>query len=263
VCLSDTKGTSTWKMDGVFRLLIDLEKGKSWSIIYKKIHYQPEQIPGLSKMTIAAHSPEFLIYKQEVEALIPYLPVIYLCHREGQDYQYLMEDLANDYQKVSTTSAIKQTVLELPNLYRSLQIWSRSLSSVRLMRFDQNFSRVFENYARQTLEYLARNRHFQAQEILQSWTKLAQRLTSPDLHPPHLLRPIHGDFNRSNIFSHRQTALKMKVIDWEWCGIGPPHLDLAALLRTVDVSFENEALNCFIRQHPGLNQQEHGSISVL
>lgn len=262
VCLSGTKGASTWKMDGVFRLLLDLESGKSWSIIYKKTRYQPDQIPGLSKLTVAARSPEFLIYKQDIEVLATYLPAIYLCHREipGQDYQYLMEDLANEYQKVSTLSTIKQTVLNMPKLHQTLQIWSKSFSDLHLMHFDQNFSRIFEGYARQTLEYLARNRQPQAQEILKNWTKLAQLLTNPELHPVHMLRPIHGDFNRSNIFSHRQIPLKMKVFDWEWCGIGPPHLDLAALLRTVDISFENEALHCFIRQHPGLNDQEHTRI---
>jgi thiamine kinase-like enzyme len=49
----------------------------------------------------------------------------------------------------------------------------------------------------------------------------------------------------------------VKVVDWEWAGIGVPHADLASLLKCVSPDDERMALETFSRGSGQLSAEEH------
>ena len=61
------------------------------------------------------------------------------------------------------------------------------------------------------------------------------------------LRPIHGDLNISNIHHHKTDSGQLKIVDWEWAGIGGWWCDLVSLLKMAPVVLEHEGLAEFLR----------------
>jgi thiamine kinase-like enzyme len=69
--------------------------------------------------------------------------------------------------------------------------------------------------------------------------------------------PIHGDYNMSNIHIYRGKHGQLKVVDWEWAGIGLPHADLAALVKSLRVEDHQTLLQMFEEDDSRLDVEQH------
>ena len=68
---------------------------------------------------------------------------------------------------------------------------------------------------------------------------------------------IHGDYNPSNVLYHVQRPEQIKLLDWEWAGVGVPHADLVSLMKGARPDVEERALRIFADHDRGLGLAEH------
>ena len=61
------------------------------------------------------------------------------------------------------------------------------------------------------------------------------------------LHPIHGDLNTSNVHHHKRDVDQLKLVDWEWAGIGGWWFDLVSLLKTAPTVLEQKGVAEFHR----------------
>src|SRR5690606_8073384 len=89
------------------------------------------------------------------------------------------------------------------------------------------------------------------------WHYVASVHGRDEFYDDELRAPIHGDFAVHNVFVHRRDVSRLKVLDWEWAGIGLPHADLAALIKYVRQEDRPALLQAFMGQHPDLDPERH------
>lgn len=253
---------SGWKSYGAYRLLIETDTGMSWSLILKNEVYDSEHIPGLNGLPIIPGPPEYFVYKCAHDELSKYLPAVYVCHEiiPGKHYQYLLEDLIWTYRKLwLSTEDLLRASSELPALHRALNRWSAIAGYKGLLRFDDDFTVGLLDYARVHLtRYAQETGDETVTEVCGRWSEISEIYQSQEFREVPREFTIHGDYNRLNIYFHRKDKDRMKVVDWEWAGLGLPHTDLASLLKKVmSAEIEERALRLFTKDESGLSFEEH------
>ena len=93
--------------------------------------------------------------------------------------------------------------------------------------------------------------------LCRNWQRVVDVHQRDEFYRHGLAAPIHGDYDHSNVLVHRQDRSRVRVVDWEWAGIGVPHADLAALLKRVSPDDERAALAIFARGYGRLSAEEH------
>ncbi len=242
---------SGWKRLGAFRLYLKC-KCRHWTLIYKNAVYGIEEIAALDGLPIEPGAPEYLIYRLMNHDLGRYLPQSYLlqCIEEKKHYRYVMEDLASRFVLSSRPEAILNVCRHLPHIYHHLTTSLPPGIDHNLLQFDESFSRELLGYAEANLRHYAK--HIRLEEVgttLVAWSDLSElylraMMETYDRFP---LRPIHGDLNISNIHHHKTDSDKLKIVDWEWAGIGGWWFDLVSLLKMTPVVLEHEGLAEFLR----------------
>jgi hypothetical protein len=251
---------SGWKAAGSYRLLLRTRGGRHWSLIYKDAIYNLDHIPALAKLPITPGPPEFLIYGNARGALAKYLPAVYLCSEitPGEHYQYLLEDLGQEYQRNTSPEVILSTVAELRAVHRALSEWSPTVDEDCLLRYGYEFSVAVQEYARTTLErYAQRTASATVSELCELWPQVSAVYLRKEFHGFTTARPIHGDLNPANVRIHRKYPDRIKLIDWEWAGLGMAHADLVSLVGGRAPEVRQQALAVFSRQDNRLSLDEH------
>ncbi len=251
---------STWKLSGTYRLFLRTKRGRRWKLIYKNAVYSPRHFPGLVGFPARLGPPEYLVYSSAQGALARYLPVIYRCLElvPGGHYQYLLEDISEEYDPASEPEAILRGAAELPVLHRALGEWAVSIDQNRLVRYDSAFLAAFQDYASKNLERYAQETGDETvAEVCAIWPQISRLYGAKEFQEVGSARPIHGDFAPSNILIHRKHPGQIKLVDWEWAGLGVPHLDLAELLKRAKPEAEEQALQLFAKQHNHLSLHQH------
>ena len=254
---------SSWKKTGAYRLFLQTNQGKQWRLIYKNAIYTSDQIPALVGLPVTPGLPEYVVYSNTQESLTKYLPTVYDCSSviPGKHYRYLLEDLGQEYQRVSTPEAILQTVKELPAIHRALNEALSGIKQDYLLRYDRQFSLALQEYTRRNLErYSQRTANNTVVDFLQLWSKIAELHGRNEFYRPELIRPLHGDFNLANILIHKQQPNKFKIIDWEWSGLGIPTVDLAVLLKKTSSEINQQALLLFSELDNQLSLKEYSRL---
>jgi hypothetical protein len=246
---------SGWKAAGSYRLLLQVKGGRRWRLIYKNAVYSTDQIPALAKLPVIPGPPEYLVYSNAGGPLGQYLPAVYLCSEivPGRHYQYLLEDLGQAYRKITSLEAILSAVAELPSIHRALCEWSRSVDENRLLRYGLEFSVAFQEYALETLErYAQKTANEAVSEVCQLWPRISEVYLCEEFQEIGTACSIHGDFNPANVLVHNRYPHRIKLLDWEWAGLGMPHADLASLIGGRKREIEHQALSFFLRQDTNL-----------
>lgn len=225
---------SGWKKAGAYRLYLQNAKGREWSLIYKNAIYSAEQIPALVDFPITPGYPEFLVYSHTQGPLKEYLPDVYSCKEciPGIHYQYFLEDLGSDFESVGERKSKKvklNTVAALPAFHDAMTRWTKQTNVAHLIHYDQYFllalldhaQTVFDAYARQTSSSVVH-------EVCRMWPKIAAHF-SQECMASDRNSAIHGDANCANILVHKKHPDKLKMIDWEWAGIGMAFADVVSL----------------------------------
>jgi hypothetical protein len=251
---------SGWKAAGSYRLFLQAQGGRRWRLIYKNAVYSNDQIPALAKLPVVPGPPEYLVYSNAGGPLGQYLPAVYLCSEivPGRHYQYLLEDLGQAYRKSTSLEAILGIVAELPSIHQAFGAWSRSIDQDRLLRYGHEFSVAFQEYARETLEcYAQRTANEIVSEVCLLWPHISKVYLCEKFQEIRPACSIHGDFNPANVLVHEKYSDRIKLVDWEWAGLGMPHADLASLLGGRKPEIEQQALSFFFRQDTSLPPNEN------
>jgi hypothetical protein len=212
---------------------------------------------------------EYQVYARQVSCasqnsspLSPYLPEVYAALEivPGEHYQYMLEDLAPLYEKNSRPEWVLRASAALPALHEAMAQWQAQeneggrryaggaqVVGAASILYDASFTAGLAAYAGHILpSYCAQVPSPVASTFLSHWPVIHALLTAP--HPPRslaelhgetspggpspaALSPVHGDFNITNLLFHKQDPSRIKIIDWEWSGLGSPYIDLACLLH--------------------------------
>jgi thiamine kinase-like enzyme len=62
---------------------------------------------------------------------------------------------------------------------------------------------------------------------------------------------------RRSIHAHREDDTQLKVADWEWAGVGLPHADLGALVKSVRREDHAAPLQVFLEEDRRLEPEQH------
>jgi hypothetical protein len=225
---------SAWKIRGAYRLNLFLTNGKLIHLIYKESSYDPAEIPGLVDLPVNLAMPEFIIYQQNTDHPLKYLPKVFLAEElvKGMKYRYLLEDLAQDYNRIKSGNEILHICSQFGEIVDALQEWVGNVELSGLIQYDRNFSNGLQEYALKNLLHLERhNSEPVYYQVINHWPDICAIHLSDEFHqyPNECL--IHGDSNFSNIHVHQKDESQIKMVDWEWAGFGSPISDFVSLTK--------------------------------
>jgi aminoglycoside phosphotransferase (APT) family kinase protein len=179
----------------------------------------------------------------------------------GRHFQYLLEDLAGTYAELyrDTLYSMKASHgLALLQVQQALRKTFVGKHPGGLIRYDRRYSERLLEYAGSNLtDYLALTADNAVATLLDRWHDIAAVHRRDEFYDDDLRAPIHGDFAIHNVLAHRHDESQVKVLDWEWAGIGLPHADLAALIKSVRREDHPALLRAFMEQDRRLDAEQH------
>jgi Phosphotransferase enzyme family len=251
---------TNWRLSGAYRIFIKDDAGNQLTLIYKNAVYSPERTPGLRGFPSIPGAPEHSIYRMAREPLKKYLPHVYYSQEviPGIHYQYLLEDLVGEYRRpISQTDKLNIANL-IPELHRAMAEWLHIPEPVKFLAYDLDYAKRLQNYVHDHFEnYLEDHSDRRIHHILRHWPEMCALLEDEDYFTIQTPGPIHGDFRPLNILIHRRDPERIKLVDWEWAGIGLAQNDLASLLWRVSSETERRALMQYAHRVPNLTLEEH------
>jgi hypothetical protein len=253
---------SGWRKpsSGTFRVFVDTTNGGKWSVIFKNAVLTSDETPGISGLPAKPGMPEYLIYRRGSEYLRPYLPLPFVV-REIEPkvhYQYLLEDLqSSGFHSAFADADVIRAATALPDLQKHMETWV-SHDDDSLIRYGAAFSADLRRMTRRSFErYTDAVPDRSVVDVLENWESIAQVHSEAIQHEQTLEVPIHGDANRANLLVHDDHDLPLKLVDWEWAGVGLPHSDLASLLKGKRDGVTEEGVRAFAAGYPQLSLADH------
>jgi hypothetical protein len=253
---------SAWKVSGAYRLFIHLANGKEIQLIYKESSYDPEQIPGLIGLPVNLAIPEYIIYQQSTLHPLDYLPKVYLAEEmvPGEKYHYLVEDLSLGYNRIKSGVEVLHVCAQFSETIDMLQEWAGIANLQGLIQYDHYYSTALQNYAFDNFHrldpYLLEPIYYQ---IINQWPEICKIHLSNEFLDYSKNSFIHGDFNYSNIHVHKADPTRIKIVDWEWAGVGTPLSDFVSLIKGTPDNMETSTFMHLVRgSHSGQWSQTLG-----
>lgn len=252
---------SAWKESGSFLVSVVDANGGKWSVVFKRADYQLSEIPALDGFSLRPGPPEYRVLTEAVHVR-PHLPRVLLARetRPGEQFLYLIEDLSTSHRVAAGPDCVRCAAF-LPTLQRELAD-DFAQSDDALLRFDGPFWERLLPYADESLRRFEPTHPERGAlalaELLPALDGLRQRVLEATASSNEDARivAVHGDYNLSNILVPRRGG-ELKVVDWEWCGFGLPHADLASLLKGIDRKTETAALTAFSERLPSTPERRH------
>jgi thiamine kinase-like enzyme len=248
---------SAWKRSGAYKVFLNTQEGNVFSVIYKNSIYNEVEIPALKKLSIIPGQPEFLTYEFAKNTISPYLPKVYYCDEviHGEHYQYILEDLSHRFHPARSYTDIIKATKAIAHIQGNLAGYLKELKIQKPIYYDLEFSKNLYNYTKLNLDRYIKETGVTGRawdnrnNILDFYLKTR---ANADVS----LVPVHGDYNTENILVD---ILKtpVKIIDWEWAGLGALHSDLATLLKRIDGPLEKICLLIFSKQYKEFSLAEH------
>jgi thiamine kinase-like enzyme len=236
---------SGWKDSCAYRVFIATSAGHERTMIYKRASYRQDEIPALIGLPIKPGPPEFCLYSSNHEELSEFLPQVYFVEEltKGACFQYLLEDLSENYKKSYQSNDILNAASKLALLHDDLAQVSIKRDNDCLLYFDRDFTIALLKYAKQAFEIYYRKSDIEMTgEITKHWEQIEEILYINWSNNNDSDIRIHGDFNCANILFNTNKASDIKVIDWEWMGVGHAYDDLVSLLKGADEELEHQAI---------------------
>jgi hypothetical protein len=252
---------SSWKPRGTYRLELTTDAGARWHLIFKDERYSIKDIPALRTLPISPGPPEFAIYQMRQKALSRFLPDLYWSREveRGHHFQYIMEDLGNDFERITTERRDLTLAVEVLLQLQAAMREALSHGGHRYLAvYDRQYSEDLLDYVLRNLEEYRAGRESSAIDALcRNWQRVVDVPQRDEFYRHGLAAPIHGDYDHSNVLVHTHDRTRVRVVDWEWAGIGVPHADLASLLKRVSPDDERAALAIFACGYSRLTAEEH------
>jgi hypothetical protein len=252
VAAVENQHLSGWKTNGAYRVRIKTRQGSLRHFIFKKALYSLKEIPALANFPAHPGIAEFVILSQTHGPLANYLPTVYLAEEvePGRLYHYIMDDLAVDYHRTFEQSDILKTVPLLHSLHEALCEWSQTANTQGLLQYGRPFSLALQSYTYTALVHFnEKSPDETVQAVLNHWKEIAEIHADEAFFTQEAV-PIHGDSNYTNLHIHKRDPRKLKVVDWEWAGIGAPIMDLVSMLKSEPDRIEALGYQCYIDALP-------------
>ena len=244
---------------GAYRLWCTTADGAQWTVIFKNNRYDHFDAPALSGLPVTIGPAEYAVYSGADAPLTELLPVAYHCAEvvPERHYQYLLEDVAGGFSKPRQPSDFLQAVARLGAVGTAFRDWAERTRPHGLITYDSGYCQALAEYADTTLDrFAAAYPESGAAKVWADRSAIRDHLTRPEYHEYAPASGVHGDFNPASILLGRSDGA-LKVVDWEWAGVGVAHVDLAALLFRTDEQLTRRALDDYAGRAPHLSPTEH------
>jgi hypothetical protein len=252
---------SSWKARGTYRLELTTGAGASWRVIFRDESCAVADNPVLRALPITAGPPEFAVYHARRPALARFLPDLYWSQEveRGVRFRYLVADLGEPFESIAAEGPdLKLAVTVLLQLQAALRSTFNHGGHRYLAVYDRQYSEDLLDYARRSLEaYRAVRSEPAVDQLCRSWQRVVRVHQREEFYQHRLAVPIHGDYRVSNLHLDARDRTQVKLVGWEWAGIGVPHADLASLLKGTGPAAERTALEMFAQAHGELDPGEH------
>lgn len=250
VRIDSVEHLSSWKHAGAFRVRGATGDGRRWRVIWKEAVYGDGHIPALRGLPLRPGPPELAVYQRVGAGLDDLLPEVHRCEEvvPGVRYRYLLEDLAPECVRPGQPRLAMLAAGELPRIHAALETHRPALDDA-LLAYDGSFGAALPSYVRAALADLEGSPHAVrgVGAVLGEWETLVDAYLAGMERVHGAVAPvvIHGDANPSNIWSDRLRPRRLRLVDWEWAGVGIPHSDLVSALEGVTPDVERRALERF------------------
>jgi hypothetical protein len=251
---------SGWKRTGAYRLWLDTAGGPPRTVIFKNARFDPAAIPALNGLPALPGPPEYYVYHEANGPFDSYLPRVYLCEEvtKGRHYRYVLEDLARDRQACESHEAILAQAGLLPALHLAMERWWTGVSGAEWLDYGHEYSLALQEYVGAHMSsYAERSGDPVAVDFCERFSRIAAIHARREFHEICPRRPIHGDYNPWNLLIRDGGEEPPKVVDWEWAGLGVPHMDLASLLKPLPHELARQAVALFASHAEPLHLREH------
>jgi hypothetical protein len=250
-----------WKTSSAYRLELELSDGTSWSLVYKDARFSDEEYPAAAGLHEPLGIAEYALYSHLTPEMENFIPRVFFMRRgDAPDtYQYLMEDLSPRFHPVYSERDKRVLLDRMPEIHEALATWATVNPPESLLVYDVEFVRHVLHHAENGLKGFASRNGLEAEDaIWRIWPEIVEFLTSDRNLARRHLRPIHGDFNTKNAFlSSRRRSGEVRLVDWEWFGMGTPHDDVASLLKRHNPSLKEHALRMLADRADDLSVTDH------
>ncbi len=253
---------SAWKESGSYSLQVLDGNAATWNLVFKRADYALQEIPALQGFPLNPGPPEYLVMAA-TGAVARYLPRVFLARetRAAEQFLYYVEDLSDRYRVAAAKDCVRCAEF-LPELQAALAADFSGSEDPAFLHFDGDFWPRLRVYAEDSLRAFAPAYPGSGAaglvELLPALDELRKRVLGSAQAPraDALSVPIHGDYNSSNIMVEK-AGEGIKALDWEWCGFGLVHSDLASLLKGLDPKTESAALTAFAQRLPQMSFERH------
>lgn len=238
---------SGWKRGGAFRLEGTTASGRAWTLVWKEARYDDADLPALAGLPVRPGPPEYTVYVGAGPALRPLLPEVHHAAEveRGRHYQYLLEDLAPTHVRARHPALARDAAALVHRVQRAMHTDLSGLGE-GLLDYGPDFMASVPGYAFEGLRMLAAGDH--APDDLQAPGSTDEAVVRRRCERARVLvearvplGPVHGDLNPTNVWADPYGD-DVRVVDWEWAGIGLPHLDLVSALKRAPADLEGAAV---------------------
>lgn len=194
------------------------------------------------------------------QALQRHAPEVYFYEQITRDvhYRFMLEDLNLAHRTLYKKNDKLSFVYAMPYVHSALQVWVERNGDGELIKFDNEFALEIEAYAREGVrQYVQKTGSPTGKELEDKWDHVSRILSDGEILSMRKPVPIHGDYHSGNMFQNIKDASKIKLIDWEWAGVGVPHADLASLLKKPEPGVDDAAIRIFADNDKTLNINQH------
>lgn len=250
---------SSWKHSGAYRVEVVTSGGVRRRLVYKNCNYSESELPAAGRFPVRPGPIELEIYRNRSQRLRDHLPDVYHAEASRSDeFRLIMEDLGEGYSSAFSGRNLLIAAARLPRLHALLAPVFREMEQDRIPHYDEEFSRRLLSYVAASLDdYAAAHGGPDVEGLLDDLSDVGDAYLSSVSGMELTLVPIHGDYNPANILVDRRRSDRMKVVDWEWAGMGLPHADLAKLLGSGSPMARNLVFDDFVRSYPQWSYREH------
>jgi thiamine kinase-like enzyme len=252
---------SVWKPRGAYRLELLTEAGTRWSLIFKdECYWSALLIPMLEGLPASPGPPEAVVYRMQHPFLSPFLPDLFWFREiePGRHFQYLLEDLSGTYAELRPGTPHHLKARGLVQIHQALNKTLADHPPDALIRYDSRYSeRLLECAAGNLAAYRTLTADATVETLMHRWGEVTSLHQRDEFHEDGLRAPIHGDFVMRNLLAHRHDHHQLKVLDWEWAGIGLPHADLAALAMSLPREHRAALVQAYVEEDRRLEAEQH------
>ena len=252
-----------YKHDSVYRIWVRLGPGRYRTLVFKNARLSTDAYPAIRGFPGRPGVAEWGVLGDASDALTAYLPaVLHKAQLEpNRHYQYLLEDLAWANRPVLDDPDVVAAVRRLPGVHTALAQWADATGAEPAVDHGPDHADEFLAYVETALHrFVDATGDSATRSFLTRWDEVATYYRSAKSLDPVPLRWIHGDFNRKNAFLGVADPTSLRLVDWEWTGIGPPHADLASILKRSAWGQQRAMVREFFAHDDALDHAEHWQI---